>query len=67
MNCPDIITTNEARIAREKIGAILETLDTTDEELRKLQLKTDRRSVEERLLDAVFAEDKKEGGGSGVQ
>jgi hypothetical protein len=63
LQCPDIITTNEARMAREKIEAIQEALDAADEELRKLQLKTDHRSAEKRLLDAVFGEGGGKGGG----
>jgi hypothetical protein len=54
LNCPDIITTNEAKMAREKIEAMQIALDEVDEDLRKLQLKTDARTKEERLLDAVF-------------
>lgn len=59
LKCPDIITTNEAKMARDKLGAIQRALDNADDALRKLQLKTDRRSKEERLLDAIFGGERK--------
>jgi len=59
LGCPDIITTNEARMARGKLAALQEALDAVDETLRKLQLKTDHRSAEERLLEAVFGDKRK--------
>jgi len=62
IGCPDIITTNEARMAREKIEAIQNVLDDADDALRRVQLKTDHRTAEERLRDAVFGEGKRKGG-----
>jgi predicted nucleic acid-binding Zn ribbon protein len=36
LNCPDIITVNEAKMARKKIGAMIAALDAADNDLRKL-------------------------------
>ena len=36
LDCPDIITANEAKMARKKIGAIITALETADNDLRKL-------------------------------
>jgi hypothetical protein len=62
IKCPDIVTTKQVEIARAKIEAAQNMLDTAERDLRKLQLKTDHRTDEQRLLDAVFGGKKREGG-----